>query len=81
MSTYKVEKPDFRWIHCLECGARVDLYYTMFFIDEDGLNRYGAVCKSCRKKVSKRRNIIMHDCIVSPNSVVKDMAELLKNSS
>jgi len=81
MSTYKVEKPVFRWIHCLECGARVELYYTMFFIDEGGLNRYGAICKLCRKKVQKRKNIIIRDCIVSANGISKSLAKALKDSS
>ena len=78
MTTYEVEKIDFQWIRCLECGIRMKEYCTMFFIDEDGLNRYGAICISCKDKVSKRKNIIVHDGIMNPADMIKNTTELLK---
>jgi len=40
-------------VYCWECSKKIETFYSIFFTDKDGCNRYGAVCKKCYKKLKK----------------------------
>ena len=38
---------DYRYIYCLICDQSMQDYYTTFFVDKEGKQRYGAICTEC----------------------------------
>jgi hypothetical protein len=42
-----------RDIDCLICDKKAKDFYTTFFVDKKGKQRYGSICPKCYKKVKK----------------------------
>ncbi len=80
MARFEKEEPDFSKIHCWECNKEMETSYSVFFIDENGCNRYGAVCKKCYPKVKARRITVVYDGIVSLNKVTRNATAVLNKA-